>query len=279
MNDKALFKKAAKKPDSKSMDWDDILKNLAINANKKLKSPSEGEWQKIVNDVLTIVVIWAVLFFFEKMAMLFVSIHYHYRADGVRIEESKRRRNALVTLYEASTALFAPMHAEFRTEDTVIRDAKGSGKVSTRFLSRFSKTSGKVTVDHALEDQRASAALAKRVWASLVPEGRQVLILEDVVEVLGTHRRKEAQEAFSGIDTNENGDITLNEMVLTVLETGRTRRVVYQGMTDINKAINTLDWICCVLILMTVSVYGSKSYQFHESRSLITSLSPMKLTS
>ncbi|MCJ1291221.1 hypothetical protein MMC34_002764 [Xylographa carneopallida] len=257
-NDKALFKKGPKKPDAKSMDWDDILKNLAINANKKLKKPSEAEWNKIINDILTMAVVWAVLFFLEQAAMLFVSIHYHYRADGIRIDESKRRRNALLTLYEASISLYAPFQEEFRSEDAIIRNGKGTGK--GKFLSKFSSSNPKVIVDHALEDQRSSAAMAKRIWMSLVPEGRDTLTAQDVIEVLGTHRRVEAEEAFANLDKNENGDINLNEMVLIVLETGRTRRVVYQGMTDINRAINVLDWMFRALITMAVVIFGIVRY-------------------
>ncbi|MCJ1477830.1 hypothetical protein MMC13_006503 [Lambiella insularis] len=257
-NQKKLFVKGPKKPDPKSMDWDDILKNLALNANKKLKKPSESDWNKIVNDILTMLVVWAVLFFFEQMAMLYVSIHYHYRADGVRIEESKRRRNALMMLYEASISVYAPFHTQFRAEDAIVRSAKGSGK--GKFLSKFSSSNPKVIVDHALEDQRSTAALAKRTWLSLVPEGRDVLTLQDVVEVLGVHRRIEAEEAFQSLDKNENGDINLNEMILIALETGRTRRDVYQGMTDINRAITVLDWMFRMLIMMAVVVMGIVRY-------------------
>ena len=244
------------------MDWDDILKNLAINANKKLKKPSENDWNKIVNDILTMAVVWAVLFFLEQIVMLFISIHYHYRADGVRIEESKRRRNALLTLYEASISLYAPFQAEFQSEDMVIRNGKGEGK--RKFLSKFSSSNPKVIVDHALEDQRSSAAMAKRIWMSLVPEGRDVLTVQDIIEVLGIHRRAEAEEAFANLDKNENGDINLSEMVLIVLETGRTRRVVYQGMTDINRAINVLDWMSRCLIMMAVIIFGRTSFSTSE---------------
>ena len=240
------------------MDWDDILKNLALNANKKLVKPSDSEWQKIVNDVLTMLVVWACLFFVEKIGMLFISIHYHYRADGVRIEEAKRRRNALVVLYKAAISLYPAYHTYFRAEDAIIRDENSSGKGRGRLFAKLHNAGDKVIVDHALDKQRSSAALGKRIWMSLVPEGHNVLTVDDIAEVLGSHRRAEAVQVFKDIDTNDNGDITLSEMVLTVLETGRSRRMVYQGMTDINRAINTLDWILCVLIMMTVTVFGGQ---------------------
>ena len=285
LNNKKLKeqKDKAGKPKDGSFDWEDILKSLAINANKKLKKPSDNTWQKIMNDVLTILLIWAILFFLEKIAMLFVSIHYHYRADGNHIEQSKRMRNTLIKLYDASTSLYSPFKDPFRSEDSAIRDSVGS-RGGPKIFSKFSEAGSKLVsgvdtiinnnenthwfksessyaiVDNALSHQKSAAALAKRIWLSLVPEGYNVMKVEDIIEVLGSDRRVEAEEDFEVIDRNENGDITLSEFVLTVLETSKTRHSVYQGMTDINRAINTLDWICCFFITMAITIYGGKSF-------------------
>ena len=211
--------------------------------------------------------------------MLFISIHYHYRADGNHIEQSKRMRNTLIRLYDASTSLHSPFQEPFRSEDSVIRDSTGSRKGS-KFLSKFSTAGSKLVngvdtilnnnekthwfksessyaiVDNALSHQKSAAALAKRIWLSLVPEDYNVMRVDDIIEVLGSDRRVEAEQDFEVIDRNENGDITLNEFVLTVLETSKTRHAVYQGMTDINRAINTLDWTCCFFITMAITIYG-----------------------
>ena len=214
--------------------------------------PTTRPWPKIVNDLLTILLLWAVFFFFEKMMLLYVSIHYHYRSDGNRIEHSKRLRAALVTMYEASTAIYPAFQEPFKIEDGLI-----AGQVKDRLHYFRSKSTSKI-VDHALEDPRASAALAKRIWMSLVPEGRDVMTVDDLVEVIKSHRRAEAEECFRALDENQNGDLTLNEMVLTVIETGRARRSIYQGMTDINRAIAALDWICCVVIAIVMAALTSE---------------------
>ena len=214
--------------------------------------------------------------------MLFISIHYHYRADGNHIEQSKRMRNTLIRLYDASTSLYSPFQEPFLSEDSIIRDFTGSRKGS-KFLSKFSTAGSKLVngvdtilnnnekthwfksessyaiVDNALSHQKSAAALAKRIWLSLVPEGYNVMRVDDIVEVLGSDRRLEAEQDFDVIDRNENGDITLSEFVLTVLETSKTRHAVYQGMTDINRAINTLDWICCFFITMAITIYGGEN--------------------
>lgn len=219
----------------------------------------------------------------EKIVILFLAIHYHYRSDGVQLEKNKAMRTAIVKLYEVSTSLNPPFHDPFRLEDAAIRDFIGSGADSRegagKFLQKlgvassnlidglghllnhneksrwFRSASNQAIVDRALEHPRASAALAKRIWMSLVPEGREVLTCHDIVESIGQSRKDEAEEWFQAIDENENGDLTLNEMVLIVLDIGRTRNAVYQGMSDINRAINTLDWLFLVIISMTVFTF------------------------
>ena len=186
--------------------------------------------------------------------MLYISIHYHYRSDGNRIERSKRLRKALATLYEASTSICPKFQDPFRQEDAIIREG---GRSKLRGKLRHMSSSLAV-VDNALESQRSAAALAKRIWISLVPEAHDVLTVNDILEVLGPQRSAEAEEAFRVLDDNENGDLTLKEMVLIVLETANTRRAVYQGMTDIDHAISSLHWIVIILINMTIVVFISE---------------------
>ena len=186
--------------------------------------------------------------------MLYISIHYHYRSDGHRIERSKRLRKALATLYEASTSICPKFHDPFRQEDAVIREG---GKSKLRGKLRHVASSLAV-VDNALESQRSAAALAKRIWISLVPEAHNVLTVNDILEVLGPKRRAEAEEAFSILDDDENGDLTLKETVLIALETANTRHSVYQGMADIDNAISSLHWIVIILINMTIVLFISE---------------------
>ena len=200
---------------------------------------------------MTTLLLWASVFFFEKILITFVSIHYHYRSSGKRIESHKRMRRALNTMYEASTSLFPPFHENFQLEDDIIA---GQAKHKIHLLK--SKSTSRI-VDKALEDPRSSAALAKRIWLSLVPQGRDTLTVEDVVEVIKSHRRTEAEDCFKALDINQNGDLTLNEMVLTVMEMGRDRRSIFQGMMDIDRALTSFDWICVAVIAAVIGSYLS----------------------
>ena len=214
--------------------------------------PAFRPWPRILNDVLTVFLLWAVFFFFEKLLMLYISIHYHYRASDNRIQRTKRMRRALVLLWEASTMLNPPLEEPFKAEDGLIAGRK---KDKTKF---FQKTKPEKIVDSALESPRSSAALAKRIWASLVREGCDVLTVEDITDVLPPHKKDDGEDCFLVLDENQNGDLTLNEMVLAVVETGNARRAIYQGITDINHAINTLDWMAVLVITIVVLAFLSE---------------------
>ena len=121
--------------------------------------------------------------------------------------------------------------------------------------SHFWKASSTyATIEYALEEATSAAALAKRIWVSLVAEGRDALTVDDIAEVFGPHRREEAEQCFKLLDENENGDIHLNEFVPTIIDLGRRRNATYKGMQDIDHAIKTFDWIL-LLIIGVLMVY------------------------
>ncbi|KAJ5896245.1 uncharacterized protein N7473_005644 [Penicillium subrubescens] len=96
-------------------------------------------------------------------------------------------------------------------------------------------------VVEALERKRCAAALARRIWMSFVVEGRDALFLEDIVEVLGPDHEAEAEECFAALDKDGNGDVSLDEMILTISEFGRMRKSLNHSMHDVDQAIHVLD--------------------------------------
>jgi small-conductance mechanosensitive channel len=96
-------------------------------------------------------------------------------------------------------------------------------------------------VIEALERKRCAAALARRIWMSFVVEGRDALFLEDIVEVLGPDHEADAEECFAALDKDGNGDVSLDEMILTISEFGRMRKSLNHSMHDVDQAIHVLD--------------------------------------
>jgi Ca2+-binding EF-hand superfamily protein len=63
-----------------------------------------------------------------------------------------------------------------------------------------------------------------------VCEGRDNLYHDDLLEVLGAGRKEEAEECFASLDRDGNGDVSLDEMILTVTEVGRNRKSLARSM-------------------------------------------------
>lgn len=122
----------------------------------------------------------------------------------------------------------------------------------------FKPNSAHAIVVEALEKARSSEALGRRIWMSFVVEGKDSLYMDDVVEVLGPGHGDEAEECFMAIDADENGDISLDEMVRKVVEIGKERKAINNSMEDIGQALKVLDSILLFITLMIVIIIFRK---------------------
>jgi small-conductance mechanosensitive channel len=102
----------------------------------------------------------------------------------------------------------------------------------------------------ALDKNKSAEALARRIWMSFVVEGKNSLFRDDLVEVMGPGREQEAEECFSCLDRDGNGDISLEEMIMTVTEFGRERKAISTSMHDVDQAINALDGLLFTLVFI-----------------------------
>ncbi|KAF3007378.1 hypothetical protein E8E13_000783 [Curvularia kusanoi] len=148
-------------------------------------------------------------------------------------------------------------------------------KVTSVFGTIASEITGKKVFDvnsahsivlTALERNRSAEALARRIWMSFVVEGKNELSQDDLIEVMGPGRADEAEECFSSLDRDGNGDISLDEMILTVTEIGRQRKAINSSMHDVDAAINALDgllftivFIVCIFVFVAFLSPGFKT--------------------
>lgn len=261
------------------------------------KGTASKHWVSVVRNLLVPAFIATLLLLGEKMIVQFISINYHRRSFDGRIKESKRNVHLLGLLYEASRTLFPMYCDEFVEEDYVINDSieamlakttgrmvghkrSGSatplriigevGRIGDKVTSIFGNIASEITgkqvfnptsthsiVVEALEKTRSSEALAKRLWMSFVVEGKDALYQEDIEEVLGPSRKEEAQAAFEGLDNDGNGDVSLEEMIMKVVEIGRDRKAIAASMRDVGQAIGVLDQVLiAVLFVIVIFIFG-----------------------
>lgn len=265
----------------------------ALTSPKLNEGIPSKRWVAVMTRLLGPCLIATLLFLGEKLVIQLISVNYHRRSFEGRIKQSKRDVHLIGLLYEASRTLFPMYCQEFVEEDYVINDSieamlakttghqrSGSttplkligdvGRLGDKVTSVFGNIASEITgkqvfnpnsahsvVVEALEKTRSSEALAKRLWMSFVVEGKDALYAEDVQEVLGPARREEADEAFAALDQDGNSDISLDEMIMKVVEIGRDRKSISSSMRDVGQAIGVLDQILvAVLLVIIVFIFG-----------------------
>ncbi|QIX01625.1 hypothetical protein AMS68_007142 [Peltaster fructicola] len=254
-------------PTSPSVYWVDVPLNKAFKA---------------------LIVVTAILLA-EKTIIQLVSINYHRKQYEHKIKQSKKLILLLDLLYDASRRLFPEFCREFEVEDAEIQGnalqvrerlarvglrskfvngiGRAGDKVTAAFgamasditgKQMFSSTSAHSVVIEALETQRASKALARRLWLSFVGVGKDALYPEDLEEVLGTTKQEEARAIFAALDCDGNGDVSLDEMTMLIVSAGTERKNRAKSMADIGEAIGVLDKLLSVIVLIAVGfVYAA----------------------
>ncbi|KAF2445100.1 hypothetical protein P171DRAFT_359417 [Karstenula rhodostoma CBS 690.94] len=256
----------------------------------------EPNWMSKVGSVLLSLLVCTCIILAERVLIQLISISYHRKQFDTKIKDSKRNIYLLGVMYDASRALFPEYCNEFVEEDYIIQDnmpfvigsRKGTmghnrsgSKAPMRLLQNVGRVGDKVTgvfgavaqeitgkkvfdpnsahsiVLEAIEHNRSAEALARRIWLSFVVEGKNELYMEDLVEVMGAGRQQEAEECFGALDKDGNGDISLEEMIMTVAEFGRERKSIASSMHDVDQAINALDallftivFIVCIFVII-----------------------------
>ncbi|KAK2764100.1 serine threonine protein kinase [Colletotrichum kahawae] len=253
---------------------------LAVNINK----PADAFWwDDVVADVFQQLILWVCFYFIEKIFITYITIHYHYRGDNVKLNRTRELQNALITLYDASVYLHPPHRTLFAREDMLIRNAKGDAHASGRtrvssYLARIGIDGYKMTslfgnfisddpnahwlrpagtyavIERAWASPVSAEALARRIWLPLVAEGKSGLTVNDIIDVLGPYRKEEAFRIFKTLNENNSPDIRIGEFVGIVTEGGKTRHNIYRNMTNMDHCINTFDWFL-LLILAAVMIF------------------------
>lgn len=234
------------------------------------------------------------VFLVEKTAIEFITVNYHRTQFSARIRAQKRKMHLFELLYEASAILHPPYCAKFADDDYIINQSMLStvgmniqgvadiqtvaprrvfddlGRLGTGVTSMLGNIVAEVTggkhvdsksphavVSWALERTPASEALARRVFLSLAEEGSDALYVKDIERVLGADNDHEVEEIFHALDKDGNGDVSLEEMTMMVIELGEGRRATTKSLHDVDRAIKALDSILMVAVVVGAAmIYG-----------------------
>jgi hypothetical protein len=246
----------------------------------------DDNWVLVIRKILLATVACTGLFFVEKVLIHLLTVNYRKRQFRVRVEESKRTTHILALMYEASIRLYPGFCARFAFEDSKIHrsqtlTAAGEGGVrQSRLRKTVSKFYGAEAVAEtkarlqgkevlkvgsprsvilrALESEEASEALARRLWLSFTTES-EIVTEGDIARILGPDLEDDALDIFHALDKDENGDISLEEMVLLLTQFSRDKTSIERSIHDIGQAVKSLDRILEVFLLFVSILLYSKS--------------------
>jgi hypothetical protein len=239
-------------------------------------------WTDTLQTVFKAGIIVAAIFLAEKTLIQIIAVDYHRKQYDEKIRDAKRLVLILDHLYDASRALFPEFSREFEDEDADIqgntladmRTTLAKRGVNTKLLNNlgrardkataafgamasdiagkqmFSATSAHAIVLEALESDRSSKALARRLWLSFVRTDAEVLYKQDLIDVLGPEHKDEVEEIFAHLDKDGNGDVSLDEMTMLVVNAAQDRKNRTNSMKDISHAISVLDRLLSIVVLI-----------------------------
>ncbi|KAH8599462.1 Mechanosensitive ion channel-domain-containing protein [Bisporella sp. PMI_857] len=180
----------------------------------------QKNWVNIVKKLLGPALIGCIIFLVEKVLVQMLSISYHKRSfsGGFGI---RSRRFIFWDCFGTATPL---------------KLIGKVGHVGDKITSVFGNIASEITGKEVFNPTSAHSI---------------ALFADDIAEVLGPSRRK-AEECMHFLDNDSNGDISLDEMIMKVVEIGRDRKSIQASMRDVGQAIGVLDNVVCVILFVIV---------------------------
>jgi hypothetical protein len=253
-------------------------------------------WVTVFQRVLLASIAAAALLLAEKLIIQLIGINYHRRQFNARVNDSKHKVRMLDSLYVASTSLFPPYCPEFRHEDLIVLTGvdQTSKDVNSQLMGKlawmgenahkvvgnvageitgsqaFNPTAAHNVVIEALEMKTSSEALGRRLWLSLVEEGKDALYRNDIHDIFGPNRKEEAEDIFNTLDTDQNGDISLDEMIMMVTDIATERKAIARSMHDVGQAVKVLDRFLSTIVVLGLGVIYAAFFSNSFAKYLFT---------
>ncbi|KAK4046937.1 hypothetical protein OIV83_005728 [Microbotryomycetes sp. JL201] len=217
----------------------------------------------------------------EKLCIQIIAHNFHKKSYEDRITEQKFQVRALAALYANTRDLgrtdtldgginpTRPKNKRQHSDPTLLvksalKGVKKAAQTATTVIGTVASeiagenvlkpNSAPSMVIQALQSSKKSKHLARRIFYSFCPSYRTSLVLADVSRCFPD--RDTADRAFAMFDRDGNGDATLEEIELSVVDCHRERLALSRSMRDIDSAVGRLDniimsvwWIVSALIM------------------------------
>ncbi|KAF9873088.1 hypothetical protein CkaCkLH20_09598 [Colletotrichum karsti] len=242
-------------------------------------------WVYILQKVALASIAVAAMVLVQRFIIQLINITYSATQFTTRIKESKRQIAMLDTLYISSTRMYPPFCDRFAQEDYTIitgeieqKDSSPSKLLANMRMagrevaqafgqmtadisgndSLFNTQAAHTIVTEALEATTSSEALGRRIWKSFASEKEDALTQKDLEKAFSADQLRDVEELFALLDVDQNGDVSLEEMISTVVRIGQERIAIWKSTHDIKSAVRVLDRFLQVFILVgTALIYAA----------------------
>ncbi|KAK6537546.1 hypothetical protein TWF694_011728 [Orbilia ellipsospora] len=212
--------------------------------------PYSVEWRTPTHQVLAGLFVTAAMYLVKSVLIQIVYIRYRQAQLADKVTRNKEAIELLTRLYAKSRQLHADQtDPKFMADDRVLAEAITFAVGDITFEgpeghAEMSEASARVI--WALERRKTHApSLAKRIWNSFVKAGHHRLIPEDLEDHFD---QAVITKAFEILDQDENGDITLDEMISDIAHIARERKDLYSGWEDSQDIVASFSILCNVVV-------------------------------
>jgi hypothetical protein len=250
-------------------------------------------WLSVLHNVNKATCGVTALYLVQKLFIQMVSVNYHGKKQYDIIKELEAVSRAIETMFDVSRTRFYDFHPLFSDDDLDIHDTKGFRKdkyghktaiddSAAIFMTSLSTTGDKITsvlglmasdiagkqvlmpttsgpiVEAALGRPVSAEALARRIWNSFTDFGKTPLDEETIKQMFGRGCEAQASYIHRKVDTDENGGITLDEMIDLVKGVAAQRKTIWEGACNVKDAIKVLDRVLsCFVLIFIFLIYAA----------------------
>lgn len=222
----------------------------------------------------------------EQLAIQSIAISFHGTQHREKIKYVKATTRAIELLYDASLRRYPDHSPETTKEDYIIHDTTNVqellkknavhqslrrmfgdlhyfGEHLVSALGHMARdisgnkelmdlTATHAVVEGALERQNGAEALAGRIFKCIVPHSETVLTQQDIADAFESSSTTEEDKSrvFSCLDHDKNGNVSLEEMEMLLIDLHRTRKNMWENAVNIKDAIHALDRVLAFMALI-----------------------------
>lgn len=253
-----------------------LISFVPTTKGHRVNGAENPHWIDVVNKVIIALFTLAALNFVEKILIQWIATSFHQRTYATRIDNNKSDIRQLVHLYEHAKATQNDYFWQSGNSTTVsgaqtpMQTLQDNARVAWNRVGVVANRVGndligrkvdnvnhpRKVISELLRTTSSAHTLARMIYRSLVKEGSETVVPEDIKEVF--EAEEEAEAAFAMFDKDMNGDISIDEFEAVCNEIHLEKKAIAASLKDLDSVIQKLDKVFLfIIVIITIIVFIS----------------------